>query len=41
MTMSPTAALMASGLYPRTGAMPVATGFIPPTTTYNLLNEAQ
>jgi hypothetical protein len=32
-TTSPTAAVMASGRYPSTGAMPVATGVRPPTTT--------
>jgi len=33
MTVSPTFAVMDSGEYPRTGAIPVETGFKPPTTT--------
>jgi len=33
-TTSPMAAVMDSGLYPRTAAIPVATGVNPPTTTY-------
>jgi hypothetical protein len=39
-TVSPTAAVMDSGVYCNTGAMPVATGFTPPTTTWELLNCA-
>jgi hypothetical protein len=37
-TMSPTAAVMDSGVYWKTGAMPVATGLSPPTTTWELLD---
>lgn len=36
-TMSPTLALMVSGVYSSLGAMPASTGFIPPTITYHVL----
>jgi hypothetical protein len=37
-TVSPTAAVIDSGEYPRKGAIPVATGFSPPTTTCKQLD---
>jgi hypothetical protein len=36
-TMSPMFAVIDSGVKPRTAAIPVEMGFMPPTTTYGLL----